>query len=246
MLEMALIKAAAAERVVPVTEILERLEGIHVGDRQKPGRELQPKPVSKPQEKEKAPTFPPPPPKAEKTGVAKEKPVTEETKPVAEKPVERPLEEKKPAPQEAPKVTGSDKVDVVAQPQTKDVRKHWDEFIDYVMERKRWMANTLRICSGVREEDHNLVLKFDDPSEYKVLKTPENIKFLTEFSQDFFQKEFKIVMRVRGGDSEDVNGQEGNGPQEERRALAKDPLIQMATEVLGGRVVKIRTGPRSR
>jgi DNA polymerase-3 subunit gamma/tau len=108
------------------------------------------------------------------------------------------------------------------------------------------MANTLRICSSVREEDHNLVLKFDDPSEYKMLQTPENIKFLTEFSQDFFQKEFKIVMRARGGDSEDVNGQETNGPQEERRALANDPLVQMATEVLGGRVVNIRTGPRSR
>jgi hypothetical protein len=53
-------------------------------------------------------------------------------------------------------------------------------------------------------------------------------------------------MRIRGGDSEDVNGQESNGPQEERRALANDPLVEMATEVLGGRVMNIRTGPRSR
>ena len=95
------------------------------------------------------------------------------------------------------------------------------------------MANTLRICSAVREEDHNLVLKFDDPSEYKMLKMPENIKTLTEFSQDFFQKEFKIVMRVRGGDSEDVNDQESNGPQEDRRALANDPAILLADEPTG-------------
>ena len=178
-----------------------------------------------------------------------EKKVKEEAEPmpIAEE-VGQPVKKTtaKTAPPESPQETKEQEPVPPLQPPTKDVRKHWDEFIDYVMERKRWMANTLRICSAVREEDHNLVLKFDDPSEYKMLKMPENIKFLTEFSQDFFQKEFKIVMRVRGGDSEDVNDQESNGPQEDRRALANDPLVQMATEVLGGRVVNIRTGPRSR
>jgi DNA polymerase-3 subunit gamma/tau len=114
------------------------------------------------------------------------------------------------------------------------------------MDRKKWMAHTLRLCSSVREEDTDLNLKFDDPSDCKMLQTKENIKFLTEFSQDFFQKEFKIVIKVRGADSEGILDHNGIGPQEERRALANDPLVQMATEVLGGRVVNIRTGPRSR
>jgi DNA polymerase-3 subunit gamma/tau len=131
-------------------------------------------------------------------------------------------------------------------PPTKEVRKHWDEFIEYVMDRKKWMAHTLRLCSNVRVEETDLVLKFDDPSDCKMLQTKENIKFLTEFSQDFFQKEFKIVIKIRGADAGGVINEVGNGPQEERRALANDPLVQMATEVLGGRVVKIRTGPRSR
>jgi DNA polymerase-3 subunit gamma/tau len=79
-----------------------------------------------------------------------------------------------------------------------------------------------------------------------MLQTKENIKFLTEFSQDFFQKEFKIGITIRGADSHGIINQDGTGPQEERRALANDPLVQMATEVLNGRVVNIRTGPRSR
>jgi len=115
-----------------------------------------------------------------------------------------------------------------------------------VMDRKKWMAHTLRLCSNVREEGKELILKFDDPSDCKMLQTKENVKFLTEFSQDFFQKEFKIVIKIRGADSQETTDQDGIGPQEERRALANDPLVQMATEVLGGRVVNIRTGPRSR
>ncbi|MBW2484960.1 MAG: hypothetical protein JRF05_06340 [Deltaproteobacteria bacterium] len=114
------------------------------------------------------------------------------------------------------------------------------------MDRKKWMAHTLRLCSNVREEDSELILKFDDPSDCKMLQSKENIKFLTEFSQDFFQKELKIIIKIRGADSQGIIDQESNGPQEERRALANDPLVQMATEVLGGRVVNIRTGPRSR
>ena len=143
-------------------------------------------------------------------------------------------------------ITEESVTETAAEAPTKEVRKNWDEFIEYVMDRKKWMAHTLRLCSNVRVEDTDLILKFDDPSDCKMLQTKENLKFLTEFSQDFFQKEFKVVIKIRGADSNGVINELGNGPQEERRALANDPLVQMATEVLGGRVVKIRTGPRSR
>jgi DNA polymerase-3 subunit gamma/tau len=239
MIEMALIKAAEVDRIVPIAEIIERLEGFPTGGGTKAARS---EPV-----REEVKKAAPEPSKPEALAKA-EKKVKQEAEPVpTAKKIEQPAKETtvKTAPPDPSKETEKQEP-ASPPPPTKDVRKHWDGFIDYVMERKRWMANTLRICSSVREEDHNLVLKFDDPSEFKMLQMPENIKFLTEFSQDFFQKEFKIVMRVRGGDSEDVNGQETNGPQEERRALANDPLVQMATEVLGGRVVNIRTGPRSR
>jgi hypothetical protein len=39
---------------------------------------------------------------------------------------------------------------------------------------------------------------------------------------------------------------EAESPQEERRALAADPLVQMTTEIFSGQIAGIRTGPRSR
>ena len=246
MLEMALIKTVEADRVIPVAEILERLEGFQETREIKTDSRPQPQVTSNIPVREKVKKAAPEPPKAE-VSTKEDKKTDEKVEPTpAKEKIEPPV--KKTVAKTAPPVPseeGPQKQEPV-QPQTKDVRKHWDGFIEYVLDRKKWMAHTLRFCSSVREEDHNLVLKFDDPSECKMLKTPENIKFLTEFSQDFFQKEFKIVIRIRGGDSEDVNGQESNGPQEERRALANDPLVEMATEVLGGRVMNIRTGPRSR
>jgi DNA polymerase-3 subunit gamma/tau len=252
MLEMALIKTAEADRVVPVAEILERLEGVQ-GDQGakdiKTETSLQPQATRKPPVRAEVKKTVPEPPEAD-VSAKKEKKTEKEIEPTpAKEKVEPPVKKtaaKTASPAPPKEAVPKQESAASSQPKTKDVRKHWDGFIEYVLDRKKWMAHTLRLCSSVREEDHNLVLKFDDPNECKMLKTPENIKFLTEFSQDFFQKEFKIVMRIRGGDSEDINGQESNGPQEERRALANDPLVQMATEVLGGRVVNIRTGPRSR
>jgi len=131
-------------------------------------------------------------------------------------------------------------------PVRKGVRKHWEEFIDYVMDRKKWMAHALRLSSGSKEEEGSLVLKYDALSDCKVLQEPENIKFLTEFAQDFFQRELKIKFNIPGSDVRDGNNQENSGPQEERRALAQDPLVLAATEIFGGQVTNIRTGPRSR
>lgn len=131
-------------------------------------------------------------------------------------------------------------------PAQKDIRPHWDEFIIYVMDRKRWMAHALQLASGARYDDGALLLKYDDPSDCKMLQTPDNLKILTEFAQDFFQRELKVRFRLLGGEDA-TDGVTGNTtPQEERRSLANDPLVQMATEILDGQVGSIRTGPRSR
>jgi len=245
--EMALIRAAEAGNVVPVTELLGKLETLQAGGTAAAAQRdpVDRAPVAKPAAVEKPKKGP-----AKKTVVSKiqEKPAEQESepekagKPPEDPPIKEPAETTEP-PQSAPQETAAE---TIIQPPTREVRKNWDEFIEYVMDRKKWMAHTLRLCSNVREEGPELILKFDDPSDCKMLQTKENIKFLTEFSQDFFQKEFKIVIKIRGADAQGGGDQEGIGPQEERRALANDPLVQMATEVLGGRVVNIRTGPRSR
>ncbi len=246
--EMALIKAAETGNVVPVAELLDRLENMQsafdAGPEEKKVRpQVQDvKPAVRDKIKKNI---------EEDINAADvpEKPDEQEsdsnTEVVGEiKKVETKKQIAEPPPQVQAVVEESQVV--VTQPSTKLVRQNWDDFIEYVMDRKKWMAHTLRLCSNVREEGPELILKFDDPSDCKMLQAKENIKFLTEFSQDFFQKELKIIIKIRGADSQGITDQESNGPQEERRALANDPLVQMATEVLGGRVVNIRTGPRSR
>ncbi|MDX1775355.1 MAG: DNA polymerase III subunit gamma/tau, partial [Desulfobulbales bacterium] len=242
--EMALIRSAEAGNVVPVAELIGRLEALQPGEIAAPPKKetVSRTPAPKPVARKKAKSVP-----AEQTGNAAVSPVPgkQKNKGARDSKVKEPPE-KKPVKPAAQKSSEHNVSEDISQPPTKDVRKNWDEFIEYVMDRKKWMAHTLRLCATVREEDSDLQLKFDDPSDCKMLQTKENIKFLTEFSQDFFQKEFKVVIKVWGDDSEGVPDHDTIGPQEERRALANDPLVQMATDVLGGRVVNIRTGPRSR
>ena len=129
----------------------------------------------------------------------------------------------------------------------RDVRRDWDDFIAYVKERKRWMAHVLMLASARKEMERELHLKFDDPAECTVLQEPENVKLLAQFVQDFFQRELAVRLDIRGRSADVSDEDEGaDAPREERRALARDPRVRLAVEILEGQVVGIRTGPRSR
>ena len=128
-------------------------------------------------------------------------------------------------------------------PKTRDVLRDWDAFIEHVRERKKWMAGTLVQADKVKEEGGALVIQYDESSECHMLQEAENRKLLTELAQDFFQKELAVRIVVAGGEKAGV---ELGQPQEERRALANDPRVQIALEVLGGSIAGVRTGPRSR
>ncbi len=121
----------------------------------------------------------------------------------------------------------------------RDLRRDWEGFVRYVRERKVWMAPVLEMAAGAREEGGELLVRYDDLADCKLLKEPENSRLLTEFAQDYFQQELTLRLKIRGGGSVTVDG-EGQ-PQEERRALANDPLVQVATEIFNGDVVGIRT-----
>ncbi len=251
-LEMAFIRAAESGNVVPVTELLGKLETVLSAGA---AASLKTVTASKP---ETASRTPAPKPdlqkKAENEAIKKNgtheipgKPLPHRNRVKGKGGAEAPVTKKEPETKLSSRQTvEKDLPESSAPAPSGEVRKKWDEFIDYVMDRKKWMAHTLRLCSSVREEGMELVLKFDDPSDCRMLQTRENIKYLTEFSQDFFQKEFKINIRIRGADAQGNIDGDGTDPRAERRALANDPLVQMATEVLGGRVINIRTGPRSR
>ncbi|HET97743.1 MAG TPA: DNA polymerase III subunit gamma/tau [Desulfurivibrio alkaliphilus] len=122
----------------------------------------------------------------------------------------------------------------------RDLRRDWDGFVRYVRERKVWMAPVLEMAAGAREEGGELLVRYDDPADCKLLEEPENSRLLTEYAQDYFQQELTLRLRIRGGGSVAVDGD--GLPQEERRALANDPLVQAVTEIFNGDVVGIRTG----
>ena len=126
----------------------------------------------------------------------------------------------------------------------KDVRKDWDKFGDYVKERKGWMAPVLRMCALPKIDGDELLLRYDDAADCLILQQADNLKSLTEFAQDFFQRELRVKVVTRSGKG--GKGGELEAPQEERRALGRDPLVQLTADIFNGHAGDVRTGPRSR
>ncbi|MFW8600321.1 DNA polymerase III subunit gamma/tau [Desulfobacterota bacterium M19] len=144
--------------------------------------------------------------------------------------------------QEEPLPRSVDKVQEISPP-SMPLERDWPGFISHVKERKRWMASTLQLAEKVDELEGELIIKFDDPAECLILQETDNLKLLTEFAQDFFQKELMVKVTAVGSNGEDG---ELDKPMEERRALTRDPVVEMVVDTLGGEVNGVRTGPRSR
>ncbi len=229
-LEMTFIKAIQAGDVVPVSSIIERLDSLLKGvvnETPEPGvpRALVAEPVVPQRDVD-----------LESVDIAPEK---------REAPPSQSVEDT--AGIEEPEKPSTSEVEAVSdvKPRGKNIRSHWADFTLYVKDRKYWMGVVLNLCSNAKEEGEALILNYDDLSDCQVLKEQENLKLLTEFAQDFFQKEFIVRVCARGSCTGIPDGK-GNSPQKVRKALQDDPLVLMATDVFGGRVSGIRTGPRSR
>ena len=135
---------------------------------------------------------------------------------------------------------------IAPHPHTHDVRRDWDEFIDYVKERKVWMAKDLQLAETAREKDGELQLRYSDPVTCTLLRNKENRKLLTTFVLDFFQKDLTVRFMLPDLTSNgDENGDDEN-PHLQRQQLVQNPLVQMTVEIFNGQVGDIRIGPRSR
>jgi|GEM_PF-5509167 len=104
------------------------------------------------------------------------------------------------------------------------------------------MGTTLKLATPFREGD-SLELRFDEHADCKFLEEKDNLHLMSEFAQDFFQRDLSLVVRVTGEKEESAAD---DHTQEERRTLRNDPLVNMTLEVLDGRISDVRTGPRSR
>ncbi len=125
----------------------------------------------------------------------------------------------------------------------RDVRRDWSGFIDYVKDRKNWMAMDLQRADTIKEADGSLLLHYDDNASCTLLQ--EETKLLTEFVLDFFQKDLKVrfVLPDQKADDQDDSSE---SPKKQRQLLANDPLVTMAAEVFDGQIGDIRVGPRFR
>ncbi|MEN8200277.1 MAG: hypothetical protein ABFR63_09425, partial [Thermodesulfobacteriota bacterium] len=243
-LETTFLKVIQAGEVVPVADLLGKMESLlanqvpaqpdtapNVTAKKKSAEEVAGKPDTPPSPKVQTKAAPlpkadtPTPNQSEPPPVAKEKRMV----PSDKEQVASSKGEEKPTPH----------------PHQRDVRRDWPAFIEHVKDRKVWMAQDLGRVDKAREVDNNLQLHFSDPANCALLRQKENIKLLTEFVLDFFQKDLKLQFitpdRVEG-----ENADSSDSPHKLRQKLANDPLVIMATEIFSGQIGDIRVGPRSR
>ena len=163
--EMAFIRAVQAEDVVPVTELLGRLDSILAG-------------TPLPQVSEPSPLY-----EKKKTIIAEVNP-PHHAEPVPastpEPPPPPPLPDEPPHPAEqyqpAPKAAVG----------TRDIRKDWPDFIKAVQ--KPWLVSALERAASKRIEGGKLILSYDDSAECSTLKMKEQLAELTALASDFFQE----------------------------------------------------------
>ncbi|MCF6185887.1 MAG: DNA polymerase III subunit gamma/tau [Desulfobulbaceae bacterium] len=254
-IEMAFIQAVQVGDVQPVTKLLSRLDDVLAGV---PLSELVQDPAGSCEKKTAAPAPAQEIPAKQQPAGAEgrqEEPPAPAAAPVtmpepSPAPIEQaPEKEEQPTlqqPPPAPDVDSGEQSPAAPTAEQRNIRQHWPEFIEYVRDRKPWMAAALQRSSAVELKGEQLVIQYEDSIDCNLLKNREHITPLTEFALDFFQQTFTISFQVPETGSCEVDPNGAVSPKEERKALARDPLVLTALEVFNGQVGDIRVGPRFR
>jgi DNA polymerase-3 subunit gamma/tau len=265
--EMTFIRAVQVDEVVPVTDLLTRLDDVLAGvalpqeqvsqQRTVPSGQQAPQaPQQTAQVRDggqgRGPALSAPPVAASQPAPEKKK----EPEPVAVPPQAAPPEEQAQPPKEAetpapeselnpPPPQGAGPVlSTIAH--KKDVRKHWPEFSRYVQDRITWMGASLQSASSAVLENGVLTVNYDDSADCKLLGSRDNLVRLTEFAMDFFQEELKVAFKVPNSSGCDTDPDSAAAVRQERQKLANDSLVLAAVDVFNGQVGDIRVGPRFR
>jgi DNA polymerase-3 subunit gamma/tau len=128
----------------------------------------------------------------------------------------------------------------------KDIRKHWPDFIAYVRDREKWMAAALELASSASLTDGQLTLVYDNPMDCTLFKSRKKLVPLTEYAMDFFQESLKVTFEVPDSSGCETDPDSAAALQKDRQALAGDPLVLTALEIFNGQVGDVRVGPRFR
>jgi DNA polymerase-3 subunit gamma/tau len=261
--EMVFIKVVQAGDVVPVTELLGRLDAVLDGVRLEEGTV----PVVKKQPPSSVPPASPQTPapsrsestsepaaaeKEAKKDTEEDEPQSEPAKgeiPLPPEPDMAPVPEPEPAPASVPEpepVQEPPRVEKKPSLPERDVRKEWPAFIDYVRDREKWMAAALQVASSARIADDRLIIEYEDSVNCRIFKDRDKLIPLTEYAMDFFQQSLKVQFKVPDSTGCDTDPESGAALQKERQALANDSLVLTACEIFSGQVGDIRVGPRFR
>ncbi len=238
-LESTFLKIIQADDIVPVSQLLGKLDKLLEGN---PLPNQQPTTEEVQSVKKKQPI---PERQADKSSAPKAQPAPVT---VAKKTaVPPPREEQPPLPEEknTPPIPVQQKNNPVPHPHEHDVRRDWPKFIEHVKDRKLWMAQDLQRASSSREKDGELQITFTESENCTLLRQKENAKLLTEFILDFFQKNLTLRFITPDQDAK-IDATDSESPHRLRQKLANDPLVMMATEIFNGQIGDIRVGPRSR
>ncbi len=220
--EMAFIRAVQAEDVVPVTELLGRLDSILAGV-------ALPSAEPVPQEHKK-----------KITALSAPEPEQRGTPDIPPAP---PMPEEVPHPAETSSTAMAPQQEKSAASGTRDIRKDWQNFVDSVKKRHQWMAAALKDADAAQLENGKLILTYHNPAQGEVLKGREKMAELTALASDFFKESLQIVFCAPT--SCDVSTDSSAAAvRSERQALANDPLVLMAAEIFNGQVGDIRVGPQ--
>ncbi|MCW5211438.1 DNA polymerase III subunit gamma/tau [Desulfobulbus sp. TB] len=268
--EMTFIRAVQVGEVLPVTDLLTRLDdvlaGVALPQQQLPPQQqtaVQQVPQGGQVEQGKEPAMVSSPPslssqpgpsaaaEAERKNPDKPGPVTplqqalppdnqEKIQKVLSEPITQQKSEQNPPPPE------DTYTPVVSGKHKKDVRKHWPEFVDYVRKRYQWMAASLQLSSSARLESGKLIIRYDDKVDYGILKEKKKLDELTVFATDFFQQDFRIEFNVPHAEGCATDPDSEMAVQKERKALKNDPVVLAAVEIFNGSVGSVRIGPQFR
>jgi DNA polymerase-3 subunit gamma/tau len=257
-IEMAFIKVVQAGDVVPVSQLLERLNTVLDGVRLEPVVPVQATRLSGPAAEHpsadrknpaslSAEVKKPDIPVAEECSVQATSSPEPESVASGDPPVsqetEDPILEKKPAPDKPAAPAGKEKQINRAD---RDVRREWPDFINYVGDREKWMAATLQLAASAKITEGQLVIEYEDSVNCRIFKDRDKLIPLTEYAMDFFQQSLTVRFKVPDSSGCDTDPDSGAALQKERQALANDTLVLTACEIFNGQVGDIRVGPRFR
>jgi DNA polymerase III subunit gamma/tau len=236
-LESSFLKIIQADEVVPVSNLLGKIDTLLQGK-----TILKPTPSAAPVEAKKKQQAPDSPPQHRPEPKSVAPPITS---PAKKEQISNPLAEDRPPLPEEESRPNQQESKSIPRPHQREVRRDWPGFIEHVKDRKLWMAQDLQRADSSREVEGKLQLRFSDPANCTLLRQKENVKLLTEFVLDFFQKDLKLHF-ITPDQREDEGSQNNDSPHKLRQRLANDPLVLMATEIFNGQIGDIRVGPRSR